>query len=189
LGRIGRLLSFTRRIFNGANLSESKLDGGGGANITGEHFSAPGDDAFPLAGDYVATVGISRRGGEIVVGYLDPKNAGVAASGEKRIYSRDSAGAAIASIHLFSSGAVSTANASGVINLGADGTVTMSNNAGSIILSASGVVFINGLTIGTDGALISPASVAAPSMLANSKEISNHIHPAGIPPGNTGVNT
>jgi len=32
-------------------------------------------------------------------------------------------------------------------------------------------------------------TILGPSLIAGGKELVNHIHPAGTPPGNTGVNT
>lgn len=131
---LGKLLSFVRGLRNGAKISDVKLDPGGGPNVTAEHFSAPGDDAHPLVGDYVINVIIQRSGGSAVVGYLDPKNEQKAAPGEKRIYARDSGGASIVELWLKN-----------------DGTAVLENNNGSVILAANGNITINGADITING--------------------------------------
>ena len=47
---------------------------------------------------------------------------------------------------------------------------------------------LNGFIIDASGAATSPVSITAPSAIINDKEIADHDHPAGTPPGNTGVN-
>jgi len=72
-GRIAKLLSFVRGERNSAKLSDVTVDPGGKANVRGQHFASPGDDAFPLETDYAVIVSIPRsRGGDgAVVGYAD----------------------------------------------------------------------------------------------------------------------
>ena len=130
MGLIASVKSFTRRAVNGVRLSDVKVDPGGGANITGEHFSDAGDDSHPLSTDYAAAIPVRRSGGAAVVGYADPINDPVAGPGEKRIYGRDSSGAAVNEVWLKS-----------------DGSVMISNALGSIELKADGSVDINGATI------------------------------------------
>ena len=149
---LGKLLSFFRGTRNGSKLSEVKLDPGGGPNVTAEHFSAPGEDAFPLPGDYVVSVSIQRSGGSAVVGYLDPKNDQKAASGEKRIYARDNSGASIVELWLKNTGEATLVNASGYITL-----------------KQSGEVEINGAKITTDGDVITALGVS----------LDNHTHTQG----------
>ena len=69
MGRIAKLLSFVRVVRNGANLSDVKVDPGGGANITAEHFATPGDDSHPMPNDYVALSADSGTGRESAIGY------------------------------------------------------------------------------------------------------------------------
>lgn len=120
---LGKILSFIRSIRNGAKISDVKLDPGGGPNVTAEHFSAPGDDSFPLPGDYVVTVAIQRSGGAAVVGYLDPKNDQKTAAGEKRIYARGGNGASIVELWLKNTGEAALVNASGYLTLKANGEI------------------------------------------------------------------
>ena len=81
MGRIAKLLSFVREVRNGAKVSDSKVDPGGGADITAQHFAAAGDDSHPMPGDYVALNTDSGSGRESAVGYLDPLNAPKALTG------------------------------------------------------------------------------------------------------------
>lgn len=177
-GLIGRVLSYTRIAERfGAKVSDVKLDPGGGANETGEHFQAANQDAVPLPGDYLVTVRVQRTGGQVVVGIIDPKQQQTAEPGEHRIYARDADGKQVVQLHMKKDGAARMDNANGFIELQADGTVN-----------------INGFTIAPDGSAVSPVSVTAPtingttSVQAAGKELVGHDHPAGTPPGNTGPN-
>lgn len=147
MGSIAKLLSFTRVLRNGAKLSDVKLDPGGGANLTAEHFADAGDDSHPLPGDYVATVGIPRDGGQAAVGYADTINDPKAAAGEKRIYGRDaSTGAAVNEVWLKADGSVMIANSNGAIELKADGSVDIN---GAIISVAGEVTSATGRVLST----------------------------------------
>jgi len=197
---LNKLLSFVRTLRNGAKLSEVKLNPGGGPNITAEHFSAPGDDSYPLPGDYVVSVSVQRSGGSAAVGYLDPKNDQKATAGDKRIYARNAAGESIVELWLKNDGTAVLENINGTFTLSPDGSIKSQNGNGSAELEAAGNFVVNGVTIDTAGNIITPASVSAsvsvgaPTLAAGtsltvaSKEIGNHTHPAGTPPGNTGVN-
>ena len=128
-----------------------KTDRGSGDNVTAQHFSAPGDDATPLPGDYAALSGASGTGRFSVVAYRDAKNPNVAAPGEKRIYSRDGAGGIKAWVHLKN-----------------DGSFTICNETATIEGSPDGTVVINGVIIPADGSDI---------ILANGKSLMHHKHP------------
>ena len=187
---LGKLLSFFRGIRNGAKLSDVKLDPGGGPNITAEHFSAPGDDSHPLAGDYVVSVDIQRSGGSAVVGYLDPKNDQKTAQGEKRIYARDSSGVSIVELWLKNDGTAILSNAGGSVTLSPTGSIKSQNANGSAELQAAGNFVVNGVTIDTEGNIITPASVSAPTIAAGasltvaSKEMRGHTHSQGVDSAN-----
>lgn len=151
---LGKLLSFIRGIRNDAKLSDVKLDPGGGPNVTAEHFSAPGDDAHPLAGDYVVNVSIQRSGGSAVVGYLDPKNDQKAAAGEKRIYARDSGGASIVELWLKNTGEATLVNSNGYLTLKPDGEIEANRahiTAAGDVVTASGVSLDNHTHLQNDG--------------------------------------
>ena len=98
--------SFIRTIRNGASVTDVKCDPGGGAISTKEHYSAPGDDSFPLLTDTAVSVPVPGSGKEAVVGYLDPLNEAEAESGEKRIYSRQEDGTIVADVFLKKDGVV-----------------------------------------------------------------------------------
>jgi len=158
MGRIANLLSFIRTTRNGANVSDVKVDPGGGYNVTVEHYSAPGDDSHPLTTDYVHINSNERSGGENAIGYLDPLNAGVAQPGDKRIYARDAdTGLTVVSWWLKN-----------------DGSAILANALGSIELLADGSVNINGVIIDSSGNMIIPAS-----LVLNGKEIAEHDHSQG----------
>lgn len=104
IGFIAKLLSFVRTERNGANISDVKVDPGGGPNVTGEHFSAPGDDSHPLPNDYAILVAVRGSGRKSVVGYADPVNPPEALDGEVRRYARDDSGAPVSYLWLRNTG-------------------------------------------------------------------------------------
>lgn len=153
MGRIGKLLSFVRTIRNGANVSDVKIDPGGGPNITAQHFADPGDDSFPLTTDYPISVDVAGSGRESIVGYVDPLNTPVAQPGDKRIYARDAnSGAIVVEVWLKN-----------------DGTATIFNDNGIFILQPDGEFNINGARITPDGDIITASGVS----------LNNHYHEQG----------
>lgn len=192
MGRIGKLLSFVRATRNGAKVSDVKLDPGGGPNITGEHYSAPGDDSFPLDADYVITNEVEGTGREDVVGYADTLNTPKALEGDKRIYARDPAtGLTVVEVWLKSDGTALVSNANGSVTLrpdggsviatplstldaDADGSIAGTNGSGDFELQAGGDFVVNGVTIAANGAVTIPSSLTL-----NSKEIAEHDHSQG----------
>jgi hypothetical protein len=103
VGRIGELKSFRRvATDNASNLSEAQVDLGGGYIVTARHFSLPGDDSFPLPGEFVLC---SQVGAEwIAHAFIDPEFAPLAESGERVLTSRSALGAVAAKVHLKSNG-------------------------------------------------------------------------------------
>lgn len=176
---LGKLLSFIRGTRNDAKLSDVKLDPGGGPNVTAEHFSAPGDDSYPLAGDYVVNVSIQRSGGSAVVGYLDPKNDQKAAAGEKRIYARKADGSSVVELWLKNDGTAVLENANGSVRLSPNGDIEVVGAAISITgdsITITGTTDINGATISTGGEVTTAGGV----------DLDTHVH-GGVTPG--GSNT
>lgn len=106
MGRIGKLLSFVRRVASGAILDEAKIDMGGGATRTVQVYSAPGDDSQPLPGDFPAVVETGSSGQMMAVGWHDTKTPRKSEKGDKRIYSRSEAGTASAEVWLKANGEV-----------------------------------------------------------------------------------
>lgn len=203
MGRITRLLSFVRTVANGAQVSDVKVDPGGGANITAQHFSAPGDDAHPLATDYAATIDVQRTGSEAAVGYVDPLNEPKAQAGDKRIYARDaSTGAVIVEVWLQNNGTGTLSNdngsvvllpdggsvvttPSGTFEVKADGSIMGVNGSGSFELQAGGDFLVNGVTIDTNGNISTPGKLNADDVTADNLDVtlSTHKTPAfGVPP-------
>lgn len=148
MGRIAKLVAF----ITGSNSSSARGDTGGGSIRDADHFSSPGDDAQPLAGDYAAFVESSQSGVFFSVGYIDTGNQKTAQRGEKRIYARDASGTQMCEIHLKNTGEVS-----------------LSNDNGSLTLVPAGSVFINGVEITPDGKIITPEGVV----------LNTHKHPQG----------
>lgn len=163
MGFIARLLSFTRTERDGAKLSDVKVDPGGGANITGDHFADAGDDSHPLPTDYAYLGKNKQSGGYSPVGYADPINSPAAGPGEKRIYGRDPATGLVVN----------------EVWLKSDSSVIISNALGAIELKADGSVDIN-------GAIISPLGAIQTAL---GRDLDTHVHPitgGSSAPGPTG---
>ena len=158
MGFIAIVLSFTHVSRNGLTVSDVKVDPGGGANVTAEHFSASGDDAQPLPGDYAVAIDVESSGRRLAAaGYIDSTNTPTAGPGEKRIYGRGASGAAVNQVFLK-----------------ADGSILASNSLGAWELRADGFIDLNGVTIDPSGKVTIPNSLN----LAG-KEVAGHGHPQG----------
>ena len=193
MGLIALLRSFTRVTRKAANVSDVKLDPGGGPNLTGQHFAPPGDDSHPLPDDYVYAGATPQRGRVAVLGYVDPANTPKAQPGEKRIYARDSSGAVVVEVWLKNDGEATIFNDEGLMTLSPDGTITAQNGQGSVTLGADGSILgqnsngsfelqaggnfvVNGVTIDTTGLITTPTGIATPSALVNNVEVDGHNH-------------
>jgi hypothetical protein len=140
VGFLATIISFTRAVVQGAHAPEAKVSRGGNDTLTAGHFSAPGDDSYPLPDD-VAYVGDGAgKGAAEILGYQDSKTTPVAVAGEKRIYSRSGPGVVAASVYLRSNGTIIVRNSLGSVELTPTGSVTIGNAVGSISLSALGLV-------------------------------------------------
>jgi len=96
-------------------------------------------------------------------------------------------------VWLKNTGDILSENENGAYLLKADGSHKGNNGNGIFELEQGGNFVVNGVTIDTGGNITSPATVTsavvvAPSVLANGKDVADHNHPAGTPPGNTGNN-
>lgn len=185
MGLVAKVISFVRTARNNAMASDVQVDPGGGPIVTAEHFSAPGDDAFPLTTDYLAAVTVQQTGRWAVVGYLDPLNTPQALAGDKRIYARDSSGAAVVEVWLKNTGEALTSNSNGSVTLRPDGSILGQNAAGSFELQAGGDFVVNGVTITAAGQVIVPTSLTV-----NGVEVADHNHTqANDGGGNTEADT
>lgn len=204
-GIIGKLLSFERVTRNDAKLSDVKVDLGGGEILTAEYTHPSGDDSFPLPGDYPSLIKIPKSGRVLVIGLVETDASQKSQSGDKRIYARNSDRLEVVELWLKSDGTATLDNANGSVVLSPDGSIKgtspngsfelrangsyrIENSSGHIELLTNGTVDINGATIGPIGSIVSPVSISAPSVVVDSKELKDHTHPAGDPPGSTGSN-
>lgn len=185
--RLAKVLSFLRTLRNEAWVSDVKVDRAGGDNRTPEHYADPGDDSFPLSGDYAATGNFEGNTRSAVIGYLDPVNEPKAAAGDKRIYARDaSTGVLIVDFWLKNDGTAITENKNGRITLApdgsttiespigtlsiaADGEITGSNAGGSFQLQPGGDFVVNGAKITSSGDFVD----------SSGKNLRTHVHPQG----------
>lgn len=164
MGRLAIVISSARGTEEGSHVLEVKCDPNDGDIVTAAHFSASGDDAPPLPGDTAALEDSTGEGAEQVSGYLDTRNAGLAAPGEKRIFARDPDGNIVAEVHLFGSGTLRIENAEGFIEIADSGTVS-----------------INGVTIDPNGNISAPGEVTAKASAAP-VNLSTHLHPTAMGP-------
>lgn len=187
MGLIADILNFARVNINGRDYSESTVNPGGGANITIVHYADPGDDSSPLPGDKVAGMPTQRSGSAIAVAYLDLKNLMKAQPGDKRIYSRDSAGNQVAEVWLKNNGDIIVDNGEGIFSVLADGTISGVNQNGSFALVPGGNFVVNGVTIDTGGNITTLGDVTANEVTASGVVLTTHIH-SGVETGggNTG---
>ena len=210
MGRIARLLSFSRSQRGSSMVSDVKCDPGGEPLVTVEHFSDIGDDSYPLRMDYVALSDDRGTGREMSIGYLDPLNEQLSEPGDKRIYARNAtSGVEAVSLWLKNDHTAVLSNPNGSATLASDGSVTISNNSsvfrvlssgtisgnndgGSFTLGDDGVFVVNGVRILTDGTIIAPGNVSGVSLSASTSltvggvEMSNHTHESADPPADTG---
>lgn len=120
--RVAQVLGFER---NGVE-ETTKVDPGGGANKTADHYSPCGVDAPPLPGDSAVLTESSGTGTEACAAYSDPDNTRVARPGEHRVYARDEDGNVVGSGYWKR-----------------DGTIVFENTGGTLELSPAGILSAN----------------------------------------------
>ncbi len=161
MGRLAKILSFVRVSKNGKNYSDVKVDTGGDANVTAQHFSPPGDDSHPLKDDCAAIINDMGTGRKNSIGYIDTKNQPKAGEGEKRIYARDSSGVSIAEIWVKNTGEITIENSSASMTLKPNGSIKGDNGSGSFELAPSGDFLVNNVTIKPNGDITTPGNITA----------------------------
>lgn len=153
MGFLATVREFLRSSVGGAPTPEVKCDLGGDDAVTAYHFTAPGTDAPPLPGDLVYLGDDQGRGNAQAVAYQDPKNQGVAAKGEHRIYARAPDGSPVAELWLKGDGSILVRSvlAGSSAELGADGSISLANATGGLAVDAAGNVTAT-TPLGTFGA-------------------------------------
>lgn len=135
MGRLAEVDSF-ERTSDGATV---KVDPGGGALVTADFCEPAGDDSQPLSGDTTVLVPCSGTGREAAVACSDPNNNNhKAAAGERRIYARNTSGAAVAEVHLKNDGSIVIAvlDVSSPITIQSTGAIQV--NSPNVLLGAGG---------------------------------------------------
>ncbi len=105
-GTLATVISTERKEEEGVHMVDVVVDAGGGDNTAAELYQPPGDDGLPLPEDGALLQEAPGTGSKGTIGFNDPANAGKAAPGEKRIYSRTQAGVVAADIWLKNDGSV-----------------------------------------------------------------------------------
>lgn len=152
------LISYVLSIVKREKSTDVKSDPGGNYNHNAAHYSAPGDDSLPLAGDAAVNVPTQRTGGFASVGYIDPNNLKSAGPGEKRSYSRNADGEQMAEAYLKDDGTIVIQNDKGIFVITSSGAISGVNEEGSFELNQGGTFIINGVTIDKDGNINVPAA-------------------------------
>lgn len=160
MGRTAVVVSTERVVDQGVHALEVKIDPGGGAIVTAEHFADVGSDSNPLPGDEVALESSSGAGSAQVSGYSDTRNAGTSQPGEKRIYARNAQGTVVAELWLKGNGDVDVRS-----------------------IASGGKITLNGVEIDQQGNITAPGEVTAKSASpATAVKLSTHTHPTGVGP-------
>lgn len=106
-GTLATVLSSERSVAeDGHQMVDILVDAGAGDHQAAELYQPPGDDSLPLPGDSALLQEAPGTGSKAVVGFDDPSNEGKALPGERRLYSRTTAGAVAADIWLKGDGSV-----------------------------------------------------------------------------------
>lgn len=106
-GTLATVISCERKVEeDGSHLVDVHVDSGAGVPEEVELYQPPGEDSLPLPGDSALLQEAPGTGIKAVVGFDDPVNAGKAAEGEKRVYSRTVEGKLAADIWLKNDGSV-----------------------------------------------------------------------------------
>lgn len=142
MGFLATVLEFLRSSDQGTPTPEVKCDPGDNDAATHFHFTPPGTDAAPLPGDLAYLGDDLGRGTAQAVGYQDTKNAGVAAGGEHRLYSRAPDGSIVAEVWLKADGSILARSvlAGSTAELGPDGAIELANALGGLAIDAAGNV-------------------------------------------------
>lgn len=152
MGFLATVVAFERTTIAGAESPECTVDRDGDETLRAHHFGAPGDDAPPLPGDVGYLGDDAGAGAAQIVAYQDPSTRGVAAPGERRIYSRSGPGVVAVELWLKADGTLVAHNPVGaVLELGPDGSARLANALGELALDAAGNVTWT-TPLGTNGA-------------------------------------
>lgn len=172
MSRLAIVLSVERVQDDGGHGVDVKCDPSGGNLITAPHFTSPGEDSLPLAGDSVG-LSASSDSAEHAAGYADTRNTGVAQPGEKRIYARDADGVVVASVYLRGDGKVEIEAPAGLTIRGDVRIEGKLDTTGAI--AAAGAVT-------ADGAVSSKQEVTAKAGTPGAVKLSTHSHLSGTGP-------
>jgi len=178
MGLIGKLLEYVI----GAKAATSKIQPGGGFNVTLLHFGPAGDDSQPLADDACLGVETERSGSYAAAGYLDANNKPKAAAGEKRIYARKDDGSVIAEIWLKNTGDITIINDEATVTVSAAGGFKVENDDGSFELEPGGVIKIQGIEVDPTNIIngvkemLAEAVTVEKSLSVNMLEVHAHTH-------------
>jgi hypothetical protein len=106
-GSTGEVQDVDRTTEDGVPITDVRVDPGGGALETAQHFGPPGEDSPPLPTvDWAACTDAPGTGRSNSVGYHDTVNAGVAIPGERKINARATDGTIVGYVYLQRDGTI-----------------------------------------------------------------------------------
>lgn len=145
MGMMGRILGYGNVVVRLAKFPTVTVESNTGDNKRAEYFQSSGDDSPPLNGDNIALIGQQRQGGWQAVGVIDHRNSGLSAPGEKRIYSRDDAGAVKAELYIKKDGSCTLKNSSGTyqLDISAAGAAVLTLSSSLTVSAADATVNCN----------------------------------------------
>lgn len=169
------------RSLQGVSFFVARCSRGGLPDITVDVHQRNNDMSAPMNGDYVL-YGPGDRSKAHSLGFIDPVNPPTVETGEKKIYARGSDGVEICRVYLRNDGTVEVANEAGTFEVAPSGKISMQNSAGYARLEANGTFVVNGVVIGTDGA------ITGTDIIVGGKSLTGHTHDVTDAPGETGPN-
>lgn len=164
MGLIAKVTEWFYQTVGSTKTTQVQLDQGAGYTAQAPYSTPSGVASTPMPGDLAVCLEVPGSGQTFVVGYIDPQFAQGLATGEAKLYSRDSSGAEVASLYLTREGRATLKNSKGQAVLNPDGSGGLSNDNGGFTLQAGGSVIINGVTIDPSGNISGAGSINAKSL-------------------------
>lgn len=149
-------------------VTEVRIDTGGGNIVTGDHFEGASGDSLPVVGDFAVFIDGDGTGTVEIIGYHKGSLVGQAAQGEWREIVRKPDGTPVLEVWGKGDGRLEI---NGIINGGA-----------FVLDPADGSFTINGVKFDRDGNVTAPGEITAKAGTPGSVTLTQHVHPTGTGP-------